>query len=241
MPNPGMAMYETLRPLDKATDLPRLPAAETMLPTVNPIAISVAPIEVPRLMERYPVAWRRDAGSWDLVALTGLAPEQDSWKPTIGDSGERVIPLLLRAYPLTILDQGLGETLQVLVDQAALLTPWHADVRDFDPERGETALTLRLQALWTYAHSRRALLPVYQEIEQAGGFVPWNLSFTSERRSVVLDGFFVLDRAFMGGPAHRAIVSRHGWLAASLISLHRVSQHRINTLLHDLHRRSDAA
>jgi hypothetical protein len=236
-----MAMYESLRPLDKANDLPRLPAAETMWPTANPIGLSIAPIEAPRMMERFPIAWRRDGGSWDLVALTGLSPEQETWKPALGDSGERVMPLLLRAYPLTIRDAGVGETLQVLVDQEALLTPWHPDVRNFDPERGEAALTLRLQALWTYAHSRRALLPAFADIEAAGGFTPWELAFKNERHSIVLDGFFVLDRAFLGGPAHRAVIERHGWLAASLISLHRVSQHRINALLHDLDRRSDAA
>jgi hypothetical protein len=234
-------MYESLRPLEKSTDLPRLPAPEDVLPLANPIAISIAPIEASLMMERFPIAWRRDGADWDLVALTGLVPEQESWKPALGDSGGRVIPLLLRAYPLALVDDGARETLQVMVDEPALYTPWHPAVRGFDPVLAEQRLETRLQALWTYAHSRRALQPVFQDLEREGGFVPWNLGFKSATTAIALDGFHVIDRAYMGSAAHAGLVRRHGWLAASLLSLHRVSQHRVNDLLRDLDKARDAA
>lgn len=234
-------MYESLRPLEKTTDLPRLPAPEDVLPPANPIAISIAPVEAPLMMERFPIAWRRDGADWDLVALTGLVPEQDSWKPALGDSGGRIIPLLLRAYPLALADDGAGETLQVLVDQPALYTPWHPAVRAFDAARADEQLQTRLQALWTYAHSRRALRPVFHDLEREGAFVPWSLGFKSATQAIALDGFYVIDRAYMGSAAHAALVARHGWLAASLISLHRVSQHRVNDLLRDLDKGQRAA
>lgn len=228
-------MYHSLRPFEKASDLSRMPALEGLLPSSNPISIPVAPIEVPLLMERFPIAWRRDAGSWDLVAITGLTPGQESWRPALGDSGGRVIPLLLRAYPLAIADSGDVETLPVLVDEAGLL-PAGAGGSGFDADAAEADLDYRLHALWTFGNSRKSLQAVYAEIEAAGGFTPWTLSFSGRDRNLSLEGFWIVDWSFIGTPAHAAIVERHGWIAASLVSMHRVSTHRINTLLHDLAR-----
>jgi hypothetical protein len=232
-------MYRSLRPLEKASDLARMPALEGLLPRSNPISVPVAPVEVPLLMERFPIAWRRDAGSWDLVAITGLTPEQESWRPALGDSGSRVIPLVLRAYPLAIADSGDVETLPVLVDEAGLL-PAGAQPSGFDADAAEADLDYRLQAIWTFGNSRKSLQGVYADIAEAKGFAPWPLSFAGRDRNLSLDGFWIVDWRFIGSPAHAAIVSRHGWLAASLISMHRISTHRINALLHDLARQTAA-
>ena len=228
-------MYQALRPLEKASDLARMPALEDLLPGSNPISVPVAPVEVPLLMERFPIAWRRDGGTWNLVAITGLVPEQGSWRPAHGDSGSRVIPLILRAYPLAIVDGRDAETLPVLVDEMGLLAPGTLGV-EFDEERAEADLDYRLQALWTFGNSRASLLGLYEEIDAAAGFKPWTLSFKGENRNLALEGFWIVDWDFIGSPAHAGIVERHGWPAASLISMHRISTHRINALLHDLAR-----
>ena len=223
-------MYERLRPFEKTNDLPRLPGPEATAPRRNPIAVSVAPVEVPLVMERFPIAWRRDGASWDLVALTGLTPEQESWRPAIGDSGGRVVPLLLRAYPLALHDDTDLETLGVLVDEDGLAET----ATGLDPDAVDEALTLRLQALWTYAQSRRALAAAFAEMASAGAFRPWGLGFSRPGQSIALQGFFHVDKDYMGSPAHHALVARHGWLVAQLITLHRVSLHRVNGLLRDL-------
>jgi hypothetical protein len=232
-------MYSALRPLEKAADLRRMPALEDLLPQANPVSIPVAPVEVPLLMERYPIAWRRDGALWDLVAITGLAPDQETWRPAQGDSGARVVPLVVRAYPLAVADGVAVDTMAVLVDEPGLLAPTRPGTA-FDEAAAEADLDYRLQALWTFANSRHALQAAYADIEAAGGFVTWPLTFRSRTRSIALDGFWIVDWAFIGTQAHAEIVARHGWLAASLISLHRISTHRVNGLLHDL-ARQDAA
>jgi hypothetical protein len=234
-------MYESLRPLDRSTDLPRLPAPETVFPRLNPIAIPIAPIEAPMIAERFPIAWRRAGEDWDLVALTGLIPTQDTWKPGPGPSGGRVIPLLLRAYPLAVLDEGAGETARVLVDAPALLTPWHPAVRAYEPEAGEAAVELRLQALWTFASSRRALQPAFREMAEDGAFRAWDLTFSRDGQAIALEGFFYVDWSYMGGPAHQGLIERHGFACASLLALHRIAQHRVSGLLRHLAEQADAA
>jgi hypothetical protein len=234
-------MYESLRPLDKMIDLPRLPAPESVLPQLNPIAIPIAPIEAASMTERFPIAWRRQGELWDLVALTGLLPIQETWKPGPGDSGSRVIPLLLRAYPLAVVEREEDETLRVMVDASALLTPWHADVRAYEPEAGQQALQRRLQALWTFAGSRRALQPAFRDIAADGGFLPWDLGFTRDGESIALEGFYYVDWEYLGSTRHQALVEHHGWLCASLLALHRMSQHRLSALLRDLGERVRAA
>ncbi|MFO1151930.1 MAG: SapC family protein [Alsobacter sp.] len=234
-------MYERLRPLDKSIDLPRMPAPETCFPVHNPIAISIAPIEAAMMIERFPIAWRHMDGEWDLVALTGLVPSQDTWRPGPGASGARVIPLLLRAYPLALLDDGRDETVRVLVDEPALLTPWHPAVRLYSEQAGAAELEQRLQALWAFANSRRALQPAFRDVAADGAFKPWDLSFRSARQSIALDGFFHVDWDYLGGEGHRRLVERHGWLCASLLAFHRMSLHRVSALLRDLAAQEQAA
>lgn len=232
-------MYNALRPLEKSADLQRMPPLEALLPSTNPIAVPAAPVEVPLLMERFPIAWRRDGGRWNLVAITGLSPEQDTWRPAMGESGGRIVPLVLRAFPLALGAPSDGETVPVLVDEAGLLPPGPV-ADDFDHEQAEADLDYRLQALWTFGNSRKSVEVLFEDIDAAGGFVPWTLSFAGRKRNIALEGFWIIDWSFIGTPAHAALVERHGWLAASLISMHRISTHRINDLLHDLGRQ-DAA
>jgi hypothetical protein len=227
-------MYESLRPLDRTTDLPRLPAPETVMPRLNPIAIPVAPIEAAMMAERFPIAWRRAGEEWDLVALTGLLPTQDTWKPASGAGGGRIIPLLLRAYPLTVLDRSDGETAPIMVDPGGLLTPWHPAVAAYDPEAAQAELEQRLRALWTFASSRRALQPAFRELQDDGALKPWDLTFSRDGQAIAIEGFFYVDWSYMGSTAHQRLVERHGWPCARLLALHRISQHRVGGLLRDL-------
>ena len=193
------------------------------------------------LVERFPIIWRRRDDLWDLVALTGLTPTQDTWKPAPGASGGRIVPLLLRAYPLATRDDGQEETLRVLVDEPALLTPWHPAVRQYDPQAGEAALEQRLNALWAFANSRRALQAAYRALEADGALRPWELGFKNETEAIALEGFHYVDWGYFGGAAHERLVERYGWLCASLLALHRISLHRVNAMLRDLASRQDAA
>ncbi len=228
-------MYLSLRPFDRIADLPRLPDPATARPRANPVVVPISPVELSHLAQRFPSAWRKVNVAWDFVAVTGLARGHDYWLPHRTVDGSVVWPLLLRAYPLTLIDDGSQETLPVLVDETALswgsvvLDPQAAADRDAEVERS-------CQALWAFIQSRRALAPINRALEEAGAFRPWDLTFSRNEALYGIGGLHVIDDAFMGSVQHRRIVAEFGWLAAHVVSVHRISQHRINAVLRDMAR-----
>lgn len=228
-------MYLSLRPFDRIADLPRLPDPAAARPRANPVVISISPVELGHLAQRFPSAWRRAGGGWDFVAVTGIAKGHGYWLPHRTADGSIVWPLLLRAFPLTLVDDGSQDTLPVLVDETALswgsvaLTPEAEAARDAEVERS-------CQALWAFIQSRRALAPINAALDAAGAFRPWDLTFARNDALYGIGGLHVLDDAFLGSVKHRRIVAEFGWLAAHVIAIHRISQHRINALLRDMAR-----
>ena len=224
-------MYRDLQPLDRSDpSLQRFPI-QPCVPDPNPMAVSIAPIEVSALANRFPIAWRDAPDGWDLVAVTGLDERHDYWRPREGTSTP--LPLLARAYPLAVLDDGRAEALNVFVDAAALAG---TDPLDDPPqqEQIDAEIERRCQALWTYVQSRRTAQRLFRDLAAKDAFTPWNLTLPASRGPIQIQGLFVLRASFFGSAAHRDIVARHGWRAASLISLHRIATHRIRALLADL-------
>ncbi|MHB2166860.1 SapC family protein [Alsobacter sp. R-9] len=195
--------------------------------------VSISPVEVALLAQRFPVAWRRLPEGWDLVAVTGLTRWHDYHEPATAPDGSLVSPLLLQAYPLTLVDDGSTDDLPVLVDETALA--WGSPRLD-EEERGvrEAEVERRCQALWTYVNSRRALVPIHAALEEAGAFVPWDLTFSRGESHYGIGGLHVLAEGFFGSVTHRRLVAEHGWLAAQVVSIHRIAQHRINAVLRDM-------
>lgn len=226
-------MYLSLRPFDRDTDLARLPDPEAARPRRNPVVVPISPVEISHLAQRFPTAWRRLRSGWDLVAVTGLTGSHDYWLPTPAANGSLISPLLLRTFPLTLLDDGANDNLPVLVDETALslgarsLSPEARAAREEDFER-------RCMALWTFVNSRRALVPISAALEAAGALRPWELAFARDEDVYGIGGLHCIDWSFMGTVAHRRVVAEFGWLAANVITMHRVSQHRMNTLLRDM-------
>lgn len=212
------------------------PAADYPI-SPEPCTVSVAPVEVPRLIDRFPVAWRLGQRVPDLVAVIGLRADQSYWR-RVRDGVSTVRPLLIEAYPLTTLDDGTTEKLPVLVDT---LPPREGavTVQAFAADGTPSAeLDRRCQALWTFIRSRRALAAFFTDLEACQAFVPWALDFRNETDSVSIEGMYVLRPDLDGSDDQKRLVATHGWAAAQLMSLHRISLHRIKSLLRDLSARA---
>ncbi len=226
-------MYLSLRPFDRVTDLARLPASEGARPRRNPVVVSISPVEMSHLAQRFPTAWRRDRNGWDLVAVTGLTKSHDYWLPTPAPDGAVVAPLLLRTFPLTLLDDGANDNLPVLVDETALslgapqLSPEALAAREAEFDK-------RCMALWTFVNSRRAMIPIAAALEASGAFKPWDLAFARDEATYGIGGLHCIDWAYLGSTDHRRLVAEFGWLAAQMLTMHRISQHRMNTILRDM-------
>ena len=230
-------MYSGPRKLERGDPLLTLAAPADYPIDPEPCTVSVAPVEVPRLIDRFPVAWRLGQKVPDLVAIIGLRPDQSYWR-RVRDGVSTVRPLLIEAYPLTTLDDGVTEKLPVLVDglsprTGAACVPAFREDGSASPE-----LDRRCQALWTFIRSRRALAGLFSDLEARQAFVPWALDFRSETDSVSIEGLFVLRPEFDGSQDQRDLIATHGWAAAQLMSLHRISLHRIKSLLKDLSARA---
>lgn len=230
-------MYSDPRKLERGDQSLVLAAPADYPISPEPCTVSVAPVEVPRLVDRFPVAWRLGQKTPDLVAIIGLRPDQFYWR-RVRDGVSTVRPLLIEAYPLTTLDDGSTERLPVLIDGLtprpdAVTVPAFREDGSSSPE-----LDRRCQALWTFVRSRRALAAFFCELEACGAFVPWALDFRSETDSVSIEGLSVLRADFDGSQAQRNLIAAHGWAAAQLMSLHRISLHRIKSLLKDLSTRA---
>ena len=226
-------MYLSLRPFDRLSDLARLPAPEASRPRRNPVVVPISPVEISHLAQRFPTAWRRDANGWDLVAVTGLTKTHDYWLPTPAPDGAIVAPLLLRTFPLTLLDDGANDNLPVLVDETALSLGAPALSKEARAAR-EAEFDRRCMALWTFVNSRRALAPISAALDAAGAFRPWDLAFARDEATYGIGGLHCVDWSYFGGDDHRRLVAQFGWLAANVLTMHRVSQHRMNTILRDM-------
>jgi hypothetical protein len=219
-------MYTSLRSLDRDADLLRLPDLG-LLPADNPVTLPVAPVEVPVLVQRFPVVWRKDGDTYDLVALTGLTRSHDYWLPRPGSRD--MLPLALRAFPLIVEDLNDAAHFPVLVDAATLLPDEDADIA-----RKTAEFEQRVTALTAFAQSRRQLAPVTEDLIEFAALVPWEVDFADATQRITVEGLHYVDYSFLGSRWHRKMVERHGWLAASLLTLHRISLHRVGTMLGDI-------
>lgn len=230
-------MYSDPRKLERGDPHLHLAAPADYPISPEPCTVSVAPVEVPRLIDRFPVAWRLGQRVPDLVAIIGLRPGQSYWR-RVRDGVSTVRPLLMEAYPLTTMDDGSTEKLPVLVDGLAprdgaeTVPAFRAD-GSTSPE-----FDRRCQALWAFIRSRRSLAGFFADLEARQAFVPWSLDFRSETDSLSIEGLFVLRPDLDGSQDQRDLIAAHGWAAAQLMSLHRISLHRIKSLLRDLNARA---
>jgi hypothetical protein len=230
-------MYSDPRKLERGDPSLRLAAPADYPIEPEPCTVAVAPVEVPRLVDRFPVAWRLGQRVPDLVAVIGLRPDQSYWR-RVRDGASTIRPLLIEAYPLTTMDDGATEKLPVLVDSLAP-RPGAETTAAFREDGTPTPeLDRRCQALWTFIRSRRALAGFFCDLEQRQAFVPWALDFRNETDSVSIEGLHVLRPDFDGSQDQRDLIAAHGWAAAQLMSLHRISLHRIKSLLRDLNARA---
>ncbi|MFO1151139.1 MAG: SapC family protein [Alsobacter sp.] len=188
------------------------------------MVVSIAPIEAAQLADRFPIAWRQGGGIWDLVCLVGLTPDHDYWRapPFEDHPGQGMLPLLLQAYPFTVVDDGETEALTILRDDDVGSS--EGDVL-FD-ERGEPTgdTERRCQALWTFVGDRRRAEPLFAALGALDVFKPWDLTFPDAK--VKIEGLFTIDSAFFGSKSHILAVESHGWQAANLLTLHRISLYR---------------
>lgn len=230
-------MYLDLKPLERGDTSLLLAAAKDYPIAPEPCTVSIAPVEVSRLVDRFPIAWRRGGPRPDLVAVLGLRDDQTYWR-SVRDGVSTIKPLLVEAYPLASIDDGTAEKLPVLVDSRSP-KPGASTVRAFaDTGEPTPELDRRCQALWTHVRSRRTMAPFFEALESEDLLVPWQLSFRGKGRSagesLSIEGLHVLRADLDGSPAQRSLVERFGWPASQLMSLHRISLHRIKTLLRDL-------
>lgn len=236
-------MYKALVPLRRSDRDLIVPPYGSWVPKENPMVVSIAPIEAPALSGRFPIAWRKGPLGWDLVCLCGLTPEHDCLRPSeqqlrSGAAPEKGnLPILIAAYPFAVADDGTSEALTILREAGA-----HADTNNASstispsPALNDDGEPIgegqrRCEALWTFVQSRRQAASLERDLEAAGAFVPWDLDLARAGLPVHIDGLFVIASAFFGSKAHRSLVEAHGWPAANLLTVHRISLFRVGDMV----------
>lgn len=240
-----------------------LPPYGSRIPPVNPMVVSIAPIEAAALAGRFPIAWRKDEAGWDLVCLCGLSPDHDALAPTekeeMSGAAEpgRSLPILISAWPLTVIDDGSATGLGLLRDTA---TDWlrlrsHRDLGEDrgldeesaeDPEEeafnesGEPSLAFerRTTALWIFVQSRRRMAPFFAEMDKAGAFLPWDVDLRRVGLPADIRGLYYLSADYFETISWPEILAHAGISLASLGVAHRISLFRLQAMLASIERNS---
>jgi SapC len=196
--------------------------------------VAIAAIEAPRYAAHFPIAWRRQNDSFELVVLRSLLPDgrghAAGTQKALG-----FLPILLRAYPFlydpALLPPAAGHA--KFVDTAVADEPGDigAPICYIDG-RPTKATTQRLALLDVAAAAFAQTAAISRQLAAADLFEAWPLRFENiEGYDLEIRDLWIVRQDAVTTGAFAPLMRAHGVVAADLIGLHRVSLYRAGILL----------
>ena len=194
--------------------------------------IQVVPIvhtEALKLSTWFPIAWRMGAHGPELVVLRALLADNRALPPP----ARGLLPLLLAAYPFVFDPDTLpGPDCRWMFDNVFADEPTDIGAPITTLERKPALATrLRLDALETFSNEFGVTRDIGLALADAGLLEPWSLSFDVEGRRIEMADLHIAHQSAFETGRYAPILDRHGFAAAQLLGLHRISLFRAGLLL----------
>lgn len=179
----------SIRPLSRrehATKRWRAPSNQMFAATTAVAPLAAA--EVAQAALALPLSFMERTGGWSLVAVLGLAPDQNLYVNAAGGWSTSYIPAAFRAYPFCLGQDAAAETVLCVDESSGLVTDGPQGEAFFDEAGEPSAATKRVHAfLSETARSETILIKACGALRAAGVIEPWPVIIQEdgvERRQV---------------------------------------------------------
>ena len=199
----------------------------------NANVMAIAPVEAARFAGHYPIAWRKQNDSFELVVVRSLLADGRGHAPGT-QTTLAFIPVLARCYPF-LYDPALPPQAgkPKFVDTAIADQPNDigAPIALADGRPSKATLQ-RIAQLDAAAPSFALSATIAATLAKAELFEPWPLHFENiEGQTLDVDGLWIVRQNVVETGGLAPLLRAHGIAAADLVSLHRISLYRAGMLL----------